>query len=214
MASMSVEELVDNLARFPRSEFVANPYSDEACRSNLQNYLQHLQHVGVNVMLIGEAPGYRGCVLTGSPFTDPRQLRNPANEFALGAWEKCLPSNVSQEDSERTASCVWSVLRESRVVPLLWNIFSFHPHERGDAKSNRTPTSAELVQGLRFAEELIEMFGVDDDLIYAVGRKAQRQLNLDDDRYICHPSYGKSKLFAEQFKAKVLNRTERVFAEI
>lgn len=205
MTAMSAEKFVDRLARIPSTELAANPYSNEACRRNLQNYLEHLQREKAGIMLIGEAPGYKGCALTGIPFTDPRQLCNPDNEFVLGTWERRLPSNVSQEDSERTASCVWSVLRESRVIPLLWNIFSFHPHKEGNVKSNRTPTSAELAQGLGFAKELIEMFGVDDGRIYAVGRKAQKQLRLDDDRYICHPSYGKSKLFAEQFKAKVVN---------
>lgn len=202
----SIDEFVDSLASVPSTELVANPYRDEACRENLRDYLQHIQHVGFDVMLVGEAPGYKGCARTGIPFTDEFQLMDVGNEFALGAWERRMTEDVLPESAEETASNVWFAIRESGLVPLMWNIFPFHPHEESSAKGNRTPTPVELAEGLRFAEELIAMFGVDHDQIYAVGRKAQWQLNLDEGHYIRHPSHGGSELFAENFATKIIDR--------
>lgn len=204
MTATNIDDFVDALARVPNTEVVANPYRHEACRSNLRNYLRHVQSVGFDVMLVGEAPGCRGCAKTGIPFTDACQLANPANEFALGSWERKLPPNVFLADSEETASQVWPVIRESGLVPLMWNSFPFHPHEKANVRKNRAPLPSEQAEGLCFIEELISIFDIDRSRIYAVGRKAQAQLGLDDSRYIRHPSYGGNRLFAEHFATKIV----------
>lgn len=206
MTQANIDGFVDALADVPSTELVMNPYRDEACRDNLRNYLRHIQHTGFDVMLVGEAPGYKGCARTGVPFTDEFQLRDAGNEFVLGAWERRMPANALPESPEDTASNVWLSIRESRLVPLMWNIFPFHPRKDSSAKGNRTPTPNELAEGLCFAEGLIAMFDVNRDRIYAVGRKAQEKLGLDDSHYIRHPSYGGSRIFAKHFASKIARR--------
>lgn len=203
---MGIQEFIETLSRTQDSAYLANPYRTETCRENLRQYLEHIQDEGFDIMLVGEAPGYKGCAKTGIPFTDELQLASPENEFILGPWKKPALGSNAPKSGERTASAVWPVLRELHLVPLMWNIFPFHPHKELNAHSNRPPTSDEQQEGLAIIKELISFMGVERDDIYAVGRKAQATLGLDDSHYICHPSYGKSKVFAEQLKTKMLER--------
>ncbi|HLK45346.1 MAG TPA: uracil-DNA glycosylase, partial [Acidimicrobiales bacterium] len=114
------------------------------------------------ILLVGEAPGYRGARVSGVPFTSERQLtgRGPA---------------------EATATIVHHVLAElglgDRV--LLWNVVPTHP---GTATSNRAPTRREVAEGLPFAAELAR-----GRHVVAVGRIANAALG---GAYVRHPSHG------------------------
>lgn len=102
-----------------------NPYKKEICRYNLENYLLFLSEVHPRVVLVGEAPGYRGCQLTGIPFTDERELLNPDNYFGLGDWRRCKGTGTQYEAS---SAAIWQGLRDNGLVPLMWNAFPFHPY--------------------------------------------------------------------------------------
>ncbi|MBR4606414.1 MAG: hypothetical protein IKO41_09355 [Lachnospiraceae bacterium] len=86
---MTVKDFVEDISGISDDErLIVNPYKSKRLKNHLLQYLQHLEQVGVDIMLVGEAPGYRGCALTGIPFTDEIQLKNPENVFALGGWER------------------------------------------------------------------------------------------------------------------------------
>ena len=114
------------------------------------------------LLLVGEAPGYRGARVSGIPFTSERQL--------TGAGP-----------AEATATIVHRVLGELGLSDhvLLWNVVPTHP---GTGGSNRPPTAAEVEGGLPFAEELAH-----GRAVVAVGRIAATALNAP---YVRHPSRG------------------------
>ena len=163
--------------------------------------MYHLLDCGVDIMLIGEAPGYRGCALTGIPFTDEVQLKSSLNEYALGTWQRLAETGNT---SERSASAMWSALRKYHITPLMWNVFPFHPYQAGYISSNRTPTQAELKEGSAYVRELISIFDIDSTRIFAIGKKARSMLDIkDDSRCIRHPANDFKKEFHPQFDSKV-----------
>lgn len=65
---------IEELSKEESTPILTNVYSpvmpqSEICRENLYNYLQRIKNNNSKVMLIGEAPGYHGCRLSGIAFT-------------------------------------------------------------------------------------------------------------------------------------------------
>lgn len=65
---------IDELSTEESTPELTNVYSpdipqSEICRENLYNYLQRTKSNNTKVMLIGEAPSYHGCRLSGIAFT-------------------------------------------------------------------------------------------------------------------------------------------------
>ena len=142
-------------------------------RDRLARYLA--ARAGARILLVGEAPGYRGARVSGLPFTSERQLtgRGPA---------------------EATATIVQRVLTELGVAEdvLLWNVVPTHP---GTAASNRAPTRREVAEGRVFAEELAE-----GRRVIAVGRVAHGVLG---GSYVRHPSHGGAVAFTAALHALI-----------
>lgn len=159
---------VDRLAA-ARIGLTHNQYAaSELRRSRLRRYLVSRRHA--EVILVGEAAGYRGARVSGLPFTSERQL--------TGAGP-----------AEASATIVHRVLHELGVAAdvLLWNVVPTHP---GTASSNRRPTRAEIEAGLPFLDELTR----GRRRVLAVGRIAADVL---DAPYVRHPSHGGGRAFAE-----------------
>jgi uracil-DNA glycosylase len=137
-------------------------------RERLARYLESRR--AAELLLVGEAPGYRGARVSGLPFTSERQLSGSG-------------------PGEATATLVQRVLAELGLAEdvLLWNVVPTHPHRVGAPASNRPPTGEEVARGMPFVEVLAEQRRV-----IAVGRLAERALGVP---YVRHPSRGGATAF-------------------
>lgn len=166
-----VEELIARLAVAVIGE-TTNHYSDECPggaerRERLRQYLTARWRTA-DIVLVGEAAGYRGCRLSGIAFTSVSQL-------GIGST------------SEGSATVVHRTLQasdaEERVI--LWNAVPTHPHRPDEPlTSNRTPTRVEVKAGIEFLEPVTA-----GRRVVAVGKVAARVLG-DDVTAVRHPAYG------------------------
>jgi uracil-DNA glycosylase len=143
-----------------------NQYAcSQLLRGRLDAYLA--AKVGASLLLVAEAPGYRGTRVSGIPLTSERQL--------TGAGP-----------AEATATIVHATLAELGVADdvLLWNVVPTHP---GTATSNRPPTRLEIDAGAPFLDELER-----GRRVIAVGRVAHARLG---GPYVRHPSHGGAAAF-------------------
>lgn len=161
-------------------------------RHNLEIYLQEMLERRPKVLLVGEAPGFRGMRITGVPFTNRTILEGPANSFGLFGPGKgyVLPPEAAGVAAEPTATVLWQVLEEVGFLPVLWSAFPWHPHKPGQPLSNRTPRPSETKLGTCFWQELSELFSI--STIVAVGNVAQHSLQRSglDVPKIRHPAHG------------------------
>jgi uracil-DNA glycosylase len=161
-------------------------------RRNLGIYLQEMLDRSPTVLLVGEAPGFRGMRITGVPFTNRTMFERPANSFGLFGPGKgyVLPTEAAGVAAEPTATVMWEVLAELEFLPLLWSACPWHTHVQGRPLSNRTPTAAEAARGTPFWQALTELFPI--ETVVAVGNVAHRSLQRCglDVRKIRHPAHG------------------------
>ena len=134
-------------------------------RERLERYLA--AKADARVLLVAEAPGYRGTRVSGIPLTSERQL--------TGAGP-----------AEATATIVHGVLEELGLADdvLLWNLVPTHP---GTSTSNRPPTRGEIEASGPFLDELVR-----GRRAIPVGRLAHARLG---GRYVRHPSHGGAAAF-------------------
>jgi uracil-DNA glycosylase family 4 len=162
-----VSDFVSRLARTTIGETYNQYAMSPLRRERLRSYLEARR--AAEVLLVGEAAGYRGARVSGIPFTSERQLtgRGPA---------------------EATATIVHRVLAQLGVEEevLLWNVVPTHP---GSETSNRRPTRDEVEAASPFLGELTR-----GRVSIAVGRLAAAVL---DAPYVRHPSHGGAAAFEE-----------------
>ena len=163
---MRLADVVDALGRATIGgtfNFYREGDGAELRRERLRSYVA--QRDEAPLLLVAEAPGYRGTRVSGIPLTSERQLsgKGPA---------------------EATATIVHDVLRELALEErtLLWNVVPTHPHVHGRPATNRRPTRAEVDESRRFLDALAR-----GRRIVAVGRLAESVLGAP---YVRHPSHG------------------------
>lgn len=129
-------------------------------RARLARYLE--DRATARLLVVGEAPGYRGTRVSGIPLTSERQL--------TGAGP-----------AEATATIVHRVLHELGIEDdvLLWNVVPTHP---GSPTSNRAPTRAEIDASRPFLAELAR-----GRRVIPLGRIAHA---VAGGTYVRHPSHG------------------------
>jgi uracil-DNA glycosylase len=186
-----VREFVASLAARPQRRDSFNPYRDAQMARNLESYLRTLwryPHYD-GLLLVGEALGYKGGRNTGIPFSSGRLYSEAGHPFLRLLAPKL---GLSWEDSEVTANIVWRELLGRQSVPLFWNAFPFHPHQRGKPASNRKPRASEVAEGTGFLRELVDIYK--PRRIAGIGREGQRiaakLFPQHAVHYVRHPSYG------------------------
>lgn len=131
-------------------------------RANLLRYLGDVAAKGASIVLIAEAPGYRGMRLTGVPMVSRRILREGVASlgmFGVSRGYQDVPEpGFEAIQSEQTATILWSILPELGIVPLVWGSFPFHPHQPDKPLSNRKPRASEVKVGEPFVRELLSIF--------------------------------------------------------
>lgn len=137
-------------------------------RTRLATYLE--LHADAPLLLVAEAPGFRGTRISGVPLTSERQLSGAG-------------------PSEATATIVHRVLDELGLAQsvLLWNVVPTHPHLPGNPASNRRPTRTEVEASRPFLDALARGRSA-----LAVGRLAESALGTPGIR---HPSHGGAVAF-------------------
>lgn len=171
-------------------------------RANLKRYLDDLTAQEPELLLIGEAPSYRGGRLTGIPFVSEslmlRGVEVAGGSQVLGAERGFLKADVTTRPStEASATMVWGTIHTIEPLPLLWNAFPFHPFHAGNPSSNRCPSSGELAIGQPFIAWLLRLFPIRK--VVAIGNSASQSLarmGIDHEK-VRHPSQGGKMKFVE-----------------
>jgi len=154
-----------------------NQYAEsELLQSRLADYLG--RRAEAELLLVGEAAGYRGARISGIPFTSERQL-------------------MGSGPAEASATIVHRVLDELGLEEhaLLWNVVPTHPHRAGEPFSNRCPGADEIEASRPFLE-LVAM----GRRVVPVGRVAEAALGTAGIR---HPSHGGAQEFRAGLAALV-----------
>ena len=169
-------------------------------RRNLERYLEH---VGApSVLLLGEAPGFRGGRFSGIAFTSERQLAGAAG--ARLSWAGCCFRSTSRRPQlwqEPSSTIVWRALSGNAAGVLLWNAFPWHPHGARGPLSNRAPESAMVRRNLHVLEALLAAYP--SARVAAVGRTAQgavAALGVEAAVGLRHPAHGGASLFRRQWQ--------------
>jgi len=184
-----IETLLNKLHNRESSNCVFNQYTQPHILNNLRIFLEYLTNHSNAVMLIGEAPGYRGCRLTGIPLTSGDVIVNSSHRaFGTIGHKLLIPCVVK----ENTATILWEVLTYTQSLPILWNAFPFHPHMPNNPNTNRKPTKEELQEGKHYIQMMYKIFK--PRKLIALGRIAELVLKEifpnHNIIYIRHPSYG------------------------
>ncbi|MEM6654680.1 MAG: uracil-DNA glycosylase [Planctomycetota bacterium] len=185
-----IPSLLEQLKRVASTDSLRNPYDASECLQNLRVYLETLcSYPYSGHLLIGEAPGHKGCALTGIPFTSQRVLSSSTHPFII----ELQPSlSVSGNVTEASATVVWDYLSDCSAVPAMWNVFPFHPHKPGNLQSNRTPKTTEVHTGRRYVELILDILRPTS--VIAVGRTSATAMgHLFPDlgmETVGHPSFG------------------------
>lgn len=210
MIEAKIEALVADLAALPSGVDFTNPYRPDhpestARAQNLRRYLLEMAERRPLPLLLMEAPGYRGCRLTGIPVTSRKVIREGIPELNIFGQDTgyLLPDDPGFEDikGEQSATIVWNTLASIGVLPLIWNSYPLHPHKPEQPRSNRKPRKKELALGSGFLQRILDLYQPTQCL--AVGRVAESMFAaLDVENLgIRHPAQGGKNDFVAGIEA-------------
>lgn len=204
-----IDTLILDLAGTETAEDAFNEYAPECAnnavrRGNLRLYLRAMADRAPHTMLLLEAPGYRGCRLTGVPVTSRKLLMEGVADLEMFGADRgfCDVDEAGFERiyGEQTATIVWSALAELGRLPLIWNTVPFHPHKPGQPLTNRRPRAAEIRQGTAFLRKVIDLWRF--ERVIAVGNVAHQSLRAAGIacQKVRHPAQGGKNDFVAGLK--------------
>ena len=209
-ADSQIDELIRALSLAESSPEAFNQYgpgdeNNATRRANLRLYLKTMAAREPTALLLMEAPGYRGCRLTGLPVTSRKVMLEAAPALDMFGFEAgyrdVADAGFERVYSEGSATIVWSALSALGTLPMIWNSFPFHPHQAGRPLSNRKPRRGEIQQGLAFLRPLLELWRFEQ--LIAVGNVADETLRAlgMDPRKVRHPAHGGKREFVAGLSA-------------
>lgn len=198
--------LIEELKKYVSDDPIENIYSDEygEIRSNnLKIYLELMYKQNPQYIIIGEAPGYKGCRNTGIPFTDEFRMITGSTATQLLGKEHGYKAVHSENtlEKENSAGIVWNHIGIYLDQVLMWNIFPFHPYK--DSKdTNRKPTVKESEAGIQYLDIILSEYSTITKII-AVGRVAEETIRNSskyqryNPEYVRHPANGGQRKFVD-----------------
>lgn len=212
MFKAALQTFIQDIANQPLTPNVKNPWDylhpeNEIRRQNLVGYFTKMYELKPTVLLVGEAPGYRGCGRVGIPFTSEKLILS--HPFFADQSTFSI-ENVDVPIAEASASIVWKAMDALNFYPLKWATYPYHPHKPGNELSNRAPKPAEVEVGKQFITRLIELYRIEH--VLAVGRVAEKTLAGMGIAAtpLRHPSHGGAVQFSRglaTFRAKWYKRS-------
>lgn len=153
-------------------------------------------------VLIGEAPGYQGCHFSGVPFTNEALLVDRAVPRVTIEHDRITHRPLPWR--EPSATIVWGELYKLKLAErvVMWNAYAWHPFNKGEMHSNRTPTKSELSAGIGVLRSVLSLFP--HARVIAVGNNAEWslcQLGIRYDGKVRHPANGGANEFRKQLAA-------------
>src|ERR1700726_1653074 len=100
-------------------------------RANLNSYCSSFTR-RPTTLLVGEAPGPKGCRFSGVPFTSEEQL--VAHTLPFKGRQS---SNRATPYKESSATTFWAAMKGFEARAFAWNCVPFHPHEKDELMSIR-----------------------------------------------------------------------------
>jgi uracil-DNA glycosylase len=194
-----IDALIEALAGAKVAPDAYNQYApgdenNDIRRHNLRLYFQQMVERQPSMLFVAEAPGYRGCRLTGIPLVSRKFLIEgiPQLEMFGAARGYVAPNDPGFENiqGEQSATIVWNTLLEYGVVPIIWSAFPFHPHQPDKALTNRAPRRDEVTAGKVFLQMVLNLF--DYKRVVAVGNVSEgslQSLGIDCVK-VRHPAQG------------------------
>ncbi len=161
----------------------------EIRRENLLGYIKSLPERPW-LLLVGEAPGWRGCRFSGIPFTSERQLVEGTLPFP-GRQSSRKP----EAWDERSARIFWNALMPYFPAFFCWNSLPLHPFKPGIPCSNRHPKKSEA---RKFLSVLYGIWTIlQPRQVIGIGRCACWALSEAGvaSAYVRHPAHGGSDQF-------------------
>lgn len=164
----------------------------ELRRGNLLGYLESFS-AAPPILMVGEAPSWRGCRFSGIAFTAEAMLVDdgfPVNGHRTSAFRE-------RPLAEQSATLVWGALLDHFPRFLLWNALPVHPHPEGEPLANRTPGKREVDAFADLLHGVVEV--VEPRCVLAVGRTGEGALERlgVECTYVRHPAHGGAVRFRE-----------------
>lgn len=199
------------LVSMPSTPIAENLYTNDVCGrirlANLKEYFRRMALLSPDLILIGEAPGYRGTRRTGVPFGSEHIVAGATPEVHFfrdsQGFERAYNEKLHKEP---TSTTMWRVINKYERLPLLWAVYPLHPHQPGNTESNRTPTHKEVEMTKQHLLKLLRITGI--KTILALGNTAKRtldELGIPAQK-IRHPARGGGPLFQQQLDEFICGR--------
>lgn len=201
--NQKILEFLSLLQKYPENGNVHNIFSKTPQKNNFEAYLKYITSKNPKILAIGEAPGHLGCNKTGIPFASGNMIHE--SECFIELKKDLI---YDKDDKEQTAKIVFDYLPKEYFDKIIfWNIFPFHPHEKDNDNSNRTPNLEEVKQTINYLDFFINNLNI--ETIICIGgksydgvnryKKSNNKMNTINITKVRHPGRGGKNKFLDQF---------------